>query len=79
MDKRIIGIIIPVIAIIAVSSVLFITPSSEITTYKNNENIGLVINSPFSSVTLQQLDEIFTDASSSGIGRSNVYLYFYKL
>jgi len=32
MDKRIIGIIIPVIAIIAVSSVLFITPSSEITT-----------------------------------------------
>ena len=76
MDKRIIGIIIPVIAIIAVSSVLFITPSSEITTYKNNENIGLVINSPSSSISLQQLDEIFTDASSTGIGRSNVYLFW---
>ena len=76
MDKRIIGIIIPVIAIIAVSSVLFITPSSEIITNKNNENIGLVINSPSSSISLQQLDEIFTDASSTGIGRSNVYLFW---
>jgi len=76
MDKRIIGIIIPVIAIIAVSSVLFITPSSEIITNKNNENIGLVINSPSSSISLQQLDKIFTDASSTGIGRSNVYLFW---
>jgi hypothetical protein len=76
MDKRIIGIIIPVITIIAVSSALFIMPSSEITTNKNNENIGLVINSPFSSISLQQIDEIFTDASSTGIGRSNVYLFW---
>ena len=76
MDKRIIGIILPVIVIIAVSFVLFFTPSSEITTYKNNENIGLVINSPSSSISLQQLDEIFTDASSTGIGRSNVYLFW---
>ena len=62
--------------LLAVSSVLFITPSSEITTNKNNENIGLVINSPSSSISLQQLDEIFTDASSTGIGRSNVYLFW---
>ena len=51
---------------------MLISPSSE-TTQKNNEVIGLVINSPSSSVSLQQFDEIFTDASSSGIGRSNVY------
>ena len=56
MDKRILGIIIPVLVIIIVS-LLFISPSSENTTQKNNENIGLVINSPSSSVSLQQLDK----------------------
>ena len=58
MDKRILGIIIPVLVII-IASLLFISPSSENTTQKNNENIGLVINSPSSSVSLQQLDAIF--------------------
>jgi len=48
----------------------------QISTQLNNESIGMVINSPSSSVTLQQLDEIFTDASSTGIGRSNVYLFW---
>jgi len=75
MDKRILGIIISVLVII-IASLLFISPSSENTTQKNNENIGLVINSPSSSITLQQIDEIFTDASSTGIGRSNVYLFW---
>ena len=75
MDKRILGIIIPVLVII-IASLLFISPSSENTTQKNNENIGLVINSPSSSISLQQIDEIFTDASSTGIGRSNVYLFW---
>ena len=37
----------------------------EIITQKNNEKIGLVINSPSPSISLQQLDKIFTDASSS--------------
>ena len=75
MDKRILGIIIPVLVII-IASLLFISPSSENTTQKNNENIGLVINSPSSSISLQQIDEIFTDASSTGIGRSNVYVFW---
>jgi|TARA_B110000116_G_scaffold17646_1_gene14215 hypothetical protein len=75
MDKRILGIVIPVFIIITVSLML-ISPSSEIETKKNNEKIGLVINSPSSTISLQQLDEIFTDASSSGIGRSNVYLFW---
>ncbi len=75
MDKRILGIIILVLVII-IASLLFISLSSENTTQKNNENIGLVINSPSSLVSLQQIDEIFTDASSTGIGRSNVYLFW---
>ncbi len=52
------------------------TTIPQVSTQTNNESIGMVINSPSSSVTLKQLDDIFTDASSSGIGRSNVYLYW---
>jgi hypothetical protein len=75
MDKRIVGIIIP-ISVIILAALMFSSTSSEIVTQKNNENIGLVINTPSSSVSLQQLDEIFTEASSSGINRSNVYLFW---
>jgi len=75
MDKRILGISITIFIII-IAALMFISSSSEITSQKNNEKIGLVINSPVSSVSLQQIDEIFTDASSSGIGRSNTYLFW---
>ena len=84
MDKRKVGIIPVFIVIAAVFALLsnddFTFENTEIispiSTSSNNESIGMVINSPSSSVTLYQLDEIFTDASSSGIGRSNVYLYW---
>ena len=84
MDKKKLGIL-PVLVVIALVFVLIGSDYSiddtdtivpKVSTQTNNESIGMVINSPSSSVTLQQLDEIFTDASSSGIGRSNVYLYW---
>ena len=84
MDKKKLGIL-PVLVVIALVFVLISSDNSiddsntiipQVSTQTNNESIGLVINSPSSSLTLQQLDEIFTDASSSGIGRSNVYLYW---
>ena len=74
MNKKIVGITIPIFAVILVA-LMFLLSSSE-TTQKNNDVIGLVINSPSSSISLQQFDQIFTDASSSGIGRSNVYLFW---
>jgi hypothetical protein len=75
MDKRILGIIIPIF-VVTIVALMFISSSSENTAQTNNEKIGLVINSPSSSISLQQFDQIFTDASSSGIGRSNVYLFW---
>jgi len=77
MDKKILGVIIGIAIIIAVASAVLILPDSEIiTTQKTNEKIGLVINSPNQSVTLQKLDQIYSEASSTGIGRSNVYLFW---
>ena len=84
MDKKKLGIL-PVFVVIALVFVLITFDNSiddtnsiipQVSPKTNNESIGMVINSPSSSVTLKQLDEIFTDASSSGIGRSNVYLYW---
>ena len=84
MDKKKLGIL-PVFVVIALVFVFITFDNSlddtnsiipQVSPKTNNESIGMVINSPSSSVTLQQLDEIFTDASSSGIGRSNVYLYW---
>jgi hypothetical protein len=66
-----------VIAIIAIS--LFSNSqiiSSQTNTSNQNDKIGLVINSPHQSTNLKQLDEIFQTAASSGIGRSNVYIFW---
>ena len=75
MEKKTLGIIISVVIVIT-AVLMFISLSSEITTQKSNEKIGLVINSPTNTISLQQLDEIFTNAATSGIGRSNVYLFW---
>ncbi len=78
MDKKILGVAIGVGIVIAVSAGILSmseNPSKPIPT-KTNEKIGLVINTPSQSVSLQQVDQIFSDASSTGIGRSNVYLFW---
>lgn len=77
MNKKILGIIVGVV-IIAIVIGVFLTQldSSPVVTQKKNEKIGLVINTPTSSVSLKQLDEIYHEASATGIGRSNVYLFW---
>ena len=77
MDKKILGIITGVIIAIAIIGVsLSQTDGPPIVDQNKNEKIGLVINTPTSSVSLKEIDEIYSDASSTGIGRSNVYLFW---
>jgi len=77
VDKKILGIIPVILIVIAIIGIsLNQNDSPPVVTQKGNEKIGLVINSPNQSVSLQQLDEIYSDASSTGIGRSNVYLFW---
>jgi hypothetical protein len=45
-------------------------------TIPRNEKLGLVINTPTTAITLQELDEVYEAAASTGIGRSNVYLFW---
>ncbi len=77
MNKKILGVVVGIVVIIAVAAAVLTLPSSEpIAILKANEKIGLVINSPNQSITLQELDQIYSEASSTGIGRSNVYLFW---
>lgn len=85
MDKKILGGIGIGVAIATIIIVLVLLPSdnqSPIQQTKNslsissNEKIGLVINTPSSTTTLHELSQVYSDAVSTGIGRSNVYLFW---
>lgn len=70
MNKRIL-IIIGIAIAVSVLAVYMIPESAE-----PNEKFGLVINTPNQSTSLQELDQIYSKAATSGIGRSNVYLFW---
>jgi len=76
MNKKILGISVSTIIIIIIIATVVSFSNSEIITQKTNEKIGLVINSPNQATTLQDLDQIYSQASDTGIGRSNVYLFW---
>jgi len=76
MDKKILGVAVGIAVVIAIAGIALNSDSDVMTTQKTNEKIGLVINSPKQATTLQDLDEIYSTAASSGIGRSNVYLFW---
>ncbi len=78
-SKTIAGIGAGIAAVIIIVSVFAIFSSEQNgieSTITKNENIGLVVNPPTSEITVQQLDEIYEEAATTGIGRSNVYLFW---
>jgi len=75
MDKKSLGVIVGIGAIIGIAALVLSIPDIA-STQQTNEKIGLVINSPNQPTTLQELDEAYTVASDAKIGRSNVYLFW---
>ena len=75
MDSKSLGIIVGIGVVIAVIAMSISNPDI-VSPQQTNEKIGLVINSPNQSTTLQELNDIYSEASDSGIGRSNVYLFW---
>jgi beta-galactosidase GanA len=77
VDKKILGIVAGIVIVVAIIGVsLSQNDSPQVVTQNKNEKIGLVINTPNSSVSLRDLEDIYSEASSTGIGRSNVYLFW---
>jgi len=77
MDNKSLGIIVSIGVVIAVIVVtMSISNPNTIPFSQTNQKIGLVINSPTQSTTLQKLSDVYSEATDSGIGRSNVYLFW---
>ncbi|HSA98262.1 MAG TPA: hypothetical protein VLF17_04210, partial [Candidatus Nitrosotenuis sp.] len=79
MDKKIIGAI--GAAIVVAMAVLVLLPNStpnspEPIQTSHNEKLGIVINPPSKEVTLGDLKKVYSEASLTGIGRNNVYLFW---
>ena len=72
-----IGIVITAAVIAAIAAALVFSPNlGNQPTITQNEKIGLIVNTPSNSITLEELNEIYTEASSTGIGRNNLYLFW---
>jgi len=77
LNKVIIGGIITAVAIAAIASAfLFSLNSGFIQSSSHNEKLGLIINPPSNKITLDDLKNYYTQASSTGIGRTNLYLFW---
>ena len=72
-----IGIILSVVIIIAIASAVMLAPDlgskPEII---QNEKIGLIVNTPTNEITIEDLRDYYLQASSTGIGRNNLYLFW---
>jgi hypothetical protein len=77
VDKKIFVVIGITIAIAI--GVLVTQPNSPIqqnSPVLQNENLGLIINTPTREVTLDQLKQVYSEASATGIGRTNLYIFW---
>ena len=70
------------IALIGVIGVIFVAGLSLQQNFNTtnisaqNNNLGLVINPSSSQYTLQEIDQLYQDASALGIGRTNLYMFW---
>ena len=72
-----IGLIITIVAIAGIASaVMFTTDLGTQPSITQNEKIGLIVNTPSNAITLDELNEIYSQASSTGVGRNNLYLFW---
>ena len=85
MNSKIIGIIILVVAI-GGASTYFLTKSDPIIvnsvpfkTINQNDKVGLVINTVYPPTDISDIENSYKLASSSGIGRTNLYVYWHLL
>ena len=85
MNSKIIGIVILVVAI-GGASAYFLTKSDSVDTnsfpnqsISQNEKISLVINTINPPQSIDDLEEVYKVASTSGAGRTNLYVHWNQL
>jgi len=77
LNKKILGVVTVtgVIAVIMVTIFLL----TQTTVMQKNEKLGLYIMTPSPTPTISELKDAYAEATSTGIGRSNVYLFWSTL
>ena len=77
MDKKIIAGVAAFVVVIGISMAFtFQTLNTALDEPDSNSKLGLVINAPTSSPSLQEVAAIYEQAATTGIGRSNVYMFW---
>jgi len=77
VDRRaVIGIAVITVAIGASMALTFQTFEAALDAQVNNPKIGLVINPPTQTPDARLISEVYGQAASTGIGRSNVYVFW---
>ncbi len=77
LNKKILGGTIAVGVIAVVIAAIFLSTQTII--LQKNEKLGLYIMTPSTTPTISDLKDAYTEAVSTGIGRSNVYLFWSAL
>jgi len=71
-----VGITIAIIVGVAFALTYESKPDKMVFQGERNKKLGLVINTPETATTLETLNDVYSKASSTGIGRSNVYMFW---
>ena len=77
MNKKILGSVIAAGAIAVIIVAAFLP--TQTTILQKNEKLGLYVLTPSPTTTLSDLKDAYAEAASTGIGRSNVYLFWSTL
>lgn len=79
MNKKLAGAIVAgaVAAIITTIAVLALDFENNNTiSLTTNPNLGLVVNTPTTATTLEELNHVYEQAATTGVGRNNLYLFW---
>ena len=77
MNKKILSGAIAAGVMVIVIAIAFLP--TQTTVIQKNEKLGLYIMTPSATPTISELKDAYADASSTGIGRSNVYIFWSTL
>lgn len=74
LNKKILGGAITAGIIAIIIAIVFLSPQTIV--IQKNEKLGLYIMTPSTTPTISELKDAYAEAASTGIGRSNVYLFW---
>jgi len=74
LNKKILGVVTVTSVIVVIVITIFL--STQPTIIQKNEKLGLYIMAPSTTPTISELKDVYAEAASTGIGRSNIYLFW---